>query len=98
MLCTVVLDVFQVVARGMVERGGGGAIVHVSSIRSQAAGTDRLSYCISKSALDQVMRVMALELGPYQVSIVIFYFLCYYCHNLFSKHSDHSIVIYFLFS
>ena len=69
-------DVFQVVAKGLVERGGGGAIVHVSSIRSKAAGKDRLSYCVSKSALDQVMRVMALELGPYQVSIVILDFFC----------------------
>ena len=77
MLRMVVTDVFQVVARGMVERGGGGAIVHVSSIRSKAAGRDRLSYCVSKSAIDQVMRVMALELGPYQVSTVIFELLSY---------------------
>ena len=59
---------FKVVAKGMTDRGNGGAIVHISSRASQRAGDNRLAYCASKGALDQVMRVMALELGPHQVN------------------------------
>ena len=51
----------------MVERGKGGAIVHISS-RSSIAGIPNCgAYCASKGALDQVMRVMAVELGQHQV-------------------------------
>ncbi|CAI8054185.1 L-xylulose reductase [Geodia barretti] len=35
----------QYVARGMVERGDGGAIVNVSSVASSVALTDHLAYC-----------------------------------------------------
>ena len=62
--------VFKVVAKGMVDRGKRGAIVHISSTASQRAAENQLSYCASKGALDQVMRVMALELGPSQVNHV----------------------------
>ena len=54
----------------MIDRGNGGAIVHISSRASQEAVENHLSYCASKGALDQVMRVMALELGPHQVNHV----------------------------
>ena len=53
----------------MVERGKGGAIVHISSSGSNTGSTNRLAYSVSKGALDQVMRVMALELGPHQVNL-----------------------------
>ena len=59
---------FKVVAKGMVTRGNGGSIVNVSSRASASAVESHTSYCASKGALDQVMRVMALELGPHQVS------------------------------
>ena len=60
--------VVKVVARGMVDRGVGGAIVHISSIHSQIGAQNQTAYCASKGAVDQIMRVMALELGPHQVS------------------------------
>ena len=51
----------------MIERGKGGAIVHVSTIGSKYGVKNLTAYCASKGALDQAMRVMALELGPHQV-------------------------------
>ncbi|KAI0229910.1 L-xylulose reductase [Lamellibrachia satsuma] len=61
------VNVAQVVAKGMVNRGKGGAIVNISAILSHIAMPSLLSYCTSKAALDQVTRVMALELGPHQI-------------------------------
>ncbi|KAI0216274.1 L-xylulose reductase [Lamellibrachia satsuma] len=63
------INVSQVVAKGMVERGKGGAIVHISSIASKIGVRNRMPYCVSKGGLDQVMRVMALELGPHQIRV-----------------------------
>ena len=62
------LIISQVVARGMVERKQG-AIVNVSSQASQAAIADHAAYCASKGALDQLTRVMALELGPHNIRV-----------------------------
>lgn len=50
----------------MVERGHGGTIVNISSIGSTIAipGTAAGS---ARKGVDQLTRVMALELGPHQV-------------------------------
>jgi L-xylulose reductase len=64
-----VLVVSQMVARGMIARGQGGAIVNLSSQASQVALADHAAYCASKGALDQLTRVMALELGPQQIRV-----------------------------
>jgi NAD(P)-dependent dehydrogenase (short-subunit alcohol dehydrogenase family) len=60
--------VSQVVARHMIRKGAG-AIVNVSSQASQVALADHAAYCASKGALDQLTRVMALELGPHGVRV-----------------------------
>ncbi|TWT90385.1 Gluconate 5-dehydrogenase [Pseudobythopirellula maris] len=64
-----VLVVSQIVARGMIERGVGGSIVNISSQASLVALADHASYCASKGALDQLTRVMALELGPHGIRV-----------------------------
>ncbi|MBV9848219.1 MAG: glucose 1-dehydrogenase [Armatimonadetes bacterium] len=64
-----VLIVTQVVARGMIARGRGGAVVNVSSQSSMRGLADHAAYCASKGALDQLTRVMALELGPHQIRV-----------------------------
>ena len=64
-----VMVVSQTVARGMIARGRGGAIVNLSSQASQVALADHAAYCASKGALDQLTRVMALELGPHQIRV-----------------------------
>jgi L-xylulose reductase len=57
----------QVVVRGILDRGGSGSIVNISSQATMRAVKDHTVYCASKGALDQLTRVMALELGPHQV-------------------------------
>lgn len=63
------LVVSQIVAQGMIVRGNGGAIVNMSSQASMVALADHAAYCASKGALDQLTRVMALELGPHQIRV-----------------------------
>ena len=58
----------QVVAKGMIQRKQGGSIVQISSMTSKLALPDCLIYGGSKAAVDQMMKVMALEWGPHQVS------------------------------
>jgi NAD(P)-dependent dehydrogenase (short-subunit alcohol dehydrogenase family) len=64
-----VLVMTQVIARGMIARGQGGAIVNLSSQASMVGIADHAAYCASKGALDQLTRVMALELGPHQIRV-----------------------------
>ncbi len=59
--------VAQVVARGLIRRGVPGAIVNVSSQSSVVGLPDHAAYCASKGALDQLTRVMAIELGPHGI-------------------------------
>jgi NAD(P)-dependent dehydrogenase (short-subunit alcohol dehydrogenase family) len=59
----------QVVAKGLITRGVGGAIVNVSSQASMAALKDHAAYGASKAGLDHLTRVMALELGPHQIRV-----------------------------
>lgn len=61
--------VSQVVARQMIERDEGGAIVNLSSQASTVALADHTAYCASKGALDQLTRVMALELGSHNIRV-----------------------------
>jgi len=59
----------QVVAKNMIKRGKGGSIVNISSQASLVALQDHTSYCTSKGALDQLTRMMALELGPHKIRV-----------------------------
>ncbi len=63
------LIVSQIVARGMIAAGSGGAIVNLSSVASSRALADHTSYCTSKGAMDQLTRMMALELGPHNIRV-----------------------------
>ena len=64
-----VLLVSQVIARGMIARGRGGAIVNISSQASMVSLAEHTAYCASKGALDQLTRMMALELGPSNIRV-----------------------------
>lgn len=64
-----VLFLSQVVAKGMVERGEGGAIVNVSSLSSLCAIPNHAVYCASKGGLDMLSKVMGLELGPHKIRV-----------------------------
>ncbi|XP_041978725.1 D-erythrulose reductase-like [Aricia agestis] len=64
-----ILNISQVVARKMIEKGVHGAIVNVSSQASKAALKDHAIYSASKAALDALTRAMALELGSHGIRV-----------------------------
>ena len=61
--------VAQEYARACIARGGGGAIVNVSSISAFTGFADHTAYCASKGALDAMSRVMANELGRHGIRV-----------------------------
>jgi L-xylulose reductase len=63
------LVVSQVVAKGMIERGVAGSIVNVSSMSSFQALPNHAAYAASKAGLDQLTKVMAVELGRYGIRV-----------------------------
>lgn len=63
------LNVSQTVARAMVKNKIAGSIVNISSQASQAALKDHIVYSGTKSAVDIMSRIMALELGPYNIRV-----------------------------
>ncbi|XP_059587874.1 L-xylulose reductase [Alligator mississippiensis] len=63
------LQVSQIVARQLIARGAPGAIVNVSSQASQRALQGHTVYCCTKSALDMLTKMMALELGPHKIRV-----------------------------
>ncbi|XP_072796199.1 L-xylulose reductase [Vicugna pacos] len=64
-----VIQVSQIVARGLIARGAPGSIVNVSSQASQRALTNHSIYSSTKSALDMLTKGMALELGPHKIRV-----------------------------
>ncbi|XP_041501841.1 L-xylulose reductase [Microtus oregoni] len=64
-----VIQVSQIVAKGMIAQGVPGAIVNVSSQASQRALTNHSVYCSTKGALDMLTKMMALELGPHKIRV-----------------------------
>ena len=59
----------RAVARTMIEAGGGGSIVAVSSISGTVADRDMSAYCVSKAGVDMLVRVAAQEWGPYGIRV-----------------------------
>ncbi|KAF5912947.1 hypothetical protein HPG69_012636, partial [Diceros bicornis minor] len=64
-----VIQVSQIVARGLIARGAPGAIVNISSQASQRALTNHSVYCSTKGAMNMLTKVMALELGPHKIRV-----------------------------
>ena len=63
------LIVSQVVAKRMIERGVAGSIVNVSSMSSFQALPNHAAYAASKAGLDQLTKVMAVELGSHGIRV-----------------------------
>ena len=57
------------VARHMVERGGGGRIVNISSSSAFRARHSPVAYASAKAALVQLTRSAAAELGPHNINV-----------------------------
>lgn len=63
-----ILVFLQIAARDMIARGKGGSIVNISSITTRLAFNNHTAYTSSKGAVDSLTKIMALELGPHQVT------------------------------
>jgi L-xylulose reductase len=61
--------VSQAVAKRMIKRGVAGSIVNVSSMSSFQALPDHAAYAASKAGLDQLSKVMAVELGRFGIRV-----------------------------
>ncbi len=59
----------QAVARRWIERGTRGSIVHLSSGAGTSARRGAAAYCGSKAALNMLVEVAALELGPHGIRV-----------------------------
>ncbi len=59
----------QAAARQMVAQGGGGAIVNMSSVNAILAIPDQVPYVVSKGAVNQLTRVMAISLAPHDIRV-----------------------------
>ncbi|MBM4255030.1 MAG: SDR family oxidoreductase [Deltaproteobacteria bacterium] len=57
------------VARHMIERGGGGRIINLSSSSAFRARNSPLAYASSKAAIVQLSRSAAAELGPHDINV-----------------------------
>ncbi len=53
-------------ARGMIAKGKGGSIIHISSQMGHVGGIERAVYCASKHGLEGMVKAMAIEWGPDQ--------------------------------
>jgi 3-oxoacyl-[acyl-carrier protein] reductase len=65
----IVYGLSRAVARHLVERGAGGAIVHMSSVGGQRAHWGTVGYDASKGAIESLTRAMAIELAPHNIRV-----------------------------
>ena len=63
----------RAVARHMIERGGGGTIINISSTSGKQGVARFAAYCASKFAVRGFTQALARELGPQQITV---YALC----------------------
>jgi NAD(P)-dependent dehydrogenase (short-subunit alcohol dehydrogenase family) len=59
----------RLAGRHMVERGGGGKIVSISSIHGRVAKAGMGPYCATKAAIDMFSKQLAVELAPHKINV-----------------------------
>jgi glucose 1-dehydrogenase len=59
----------QLVARHMVERGGGGRMLFISSVHAQMPQANSVAYNAAKAGLNHMMRTIAVELSPHRINV-----------------------------
>lgn len=59
----------QLLARHMVERGGGGKILFISSVQAEMPTALCFAYSAAKAGLNQMMRSIAVELSPHRINV-----------------------------
>jgi glucose 1-dehydrogenase len=59
----------QAAAKQMIAQGGGGRIINISSIHEDLPMPTNAPYCASKGGLRMLMRTIAVELAPHQITV-----------------------------
>lgn len=59
--------VAQAVARGMIDAGHGGSLIHIGSQMGHVGGANRSLYCASKWGLEGMSKAFALDLASYGI-------------------------------
>jgi glucose 1-dehydrogenase len=59
----------QAAARQMITQGGGGRIINISSIHEDLPMVQNAAYSTSKGGLRMLMRTIAVELAPHQITV-----------------------------
>jgi len=59
----------QAAARQMIAQGGGGRIINISSIHEDLPLLTNAPYCASKGGLRMLMRTIAVELAPHNITV-----------------------------
>lgn len=59
----------QAVGRHMIERGGGGRIINITSIMGQVGFYYRAAYCSAKAGLANLTRVLAVEWAQHGINV-----------------------------
>jgi glucose 1-dehydrogenase len=59
----------QAAARQMIQQGGGGRIINISSIHEDLPMVQNAAYSTSKGGLRMLMRTIAVELAPHQITV-----------------------------
>jgi glucose 1-dehydrogenase len=59
----------QAAARQMARQGTGGAIVNMSSVNAVLAIPNQVPYVVSKGAINQLTKVMAVALAPHRIRV-----------------------------
>ena len=60
----------QRAARSMIEAGGGGRIINVTSVHEHVPRLGSSAYCAAKAGLGMFGKVLALELAPHGITVV----------------------------
>ena len=59
----------QAAAKQMIRQGSGGRIINISSIHEDLPMPTNAPYCASKGGLRMLMRTIAVELAPHQITV-----------------------------
>jgi glucose 1-dehydrogenase len=59
----------QAAAKQMIQQGNGGRIINISSIHEDLPMPTNAPYCASKGGLRMLMRTIAVELAPHQITV-----------------------------
>jgi glucose 1-dehydrogenase len=59
----------QAAARQMIQQGAGGRIINISSIHEDLPMPANAPYCATKGGLRMLMRTIAVELAPHQITV-----------------------------